>query len=100
MRDRENIQQAIAILKQQFGGRLSTSKAVRNQHGHTTTRISNQPPDAIIFAKTTEEVSTILKVCNQTSCPVIAFGTGSSLEGHVNAPFVAFLSICLVLIKF
>ena len=87
MFDQKDIQQAIATLKQQFGERLSTSPSVRQQHGHTTTRISNQPPDAVIFAKTTDEVSAILGVCNQTSCPVIAFGTGSSLEGHVNAPF-------------
>tara|TARA_Y100000991_G_scaffold96785_1_gene73003 strand:- start:52 stop:1428 length:1377 start_codon:yes stop_codon:yes gene_type:complete len=85
--DQKNIQQAIDTLKQQFGERLSTSPSVRQQHGHTTTRISNQPPDAVIFAKTTDEVSAILRVCNQTSCPAIAFGTGSSLEGHVNAPF-------------
>jgi D-lactate dehydrogenase (cytochrome) len=85
--DQKNIQQAISMLKQQFGERLSTSKAVRQQHGHTTTRISNEPPDAVIFAKTSDEVSAILKVCNQTGCPAIAFGTGSSLEGHVNAPF-------------
>ncbi len=87
MFDQKNIQQAIATLKQKFGERLSTSPYVRQQHGHTTTRILNQPPDAVIFAKTTEEVSAILRVCNQTNCPAIAFGTGSSLEGHVNAPY-------------
>lgn len=87
MFDQKNIHQTITILKQKFGERLSTSISVRQQHGHTTTRIPNQPPDAVIFAKTTDEVSAILKVCNQTICPAIAFGTGSSLEGHVNAPF-------------
>ena len=87
MFDQRNIQQAISLLKQQFGERLSTSKVVRQQHGHTTTRILNQPPDAVIFAQTTSEISNILRVCNQTGCPAIAFGTGSSLEGHVNAPF-------------
>ena len=87
MFDQRNIQQAISLLKQQFGERLSTSKVVRQQHGHTTTRILNQPPDAVIFAQTTREISNILRVCNQTGCPAIAFGTGSSLEGHVNAPF-------------
>ena len=87
MFDQKNIQQAIDTLKQQFGERLSTSTSVSQQHGHTTTRISNQPPDAVIFAKTPDEVSAILRVCNQNGCPAIAFGTGSSLEGHVNAPF-------------
>lgn len=62
MYDNKNIQQAIGMLKQQFGERLTTSKAVRHQHGQTNTRISNQPPDAVIFVKNTDEVSTILRV--------------------------------------
>ena len=70
-----------------FGDRLSTSASVREQHAHTTTWIANQPPDAVVFAKTTDEVSSILKICHECGCPAIAFGTGSSLEGHVNAPF-------------
>ena len=41
----------------------------------------------MVFAKTTDEVSSILKICHDCGCPAIAFGTGSSLEGHVNAPF-------------
>jgi D-lactate dehydrogenase (cytochrome) len=85
--DQANIHQAIAVLKQQFGERLSTSKSVREHHAHTTTRIPNQPPDAVIFVETTAEISSIMRVCQETRCPVIAFGTGSSLEGHVNAPF-------------
>ena len=68
MFDQKDIKQAIATLKQQFGERLSTSQAIRQQHGHNTTSISNQPPDAVIFAKTTDEVSAILKICNQTNC--------------------------------
>ncbi|MDC1383794.1 FAD-binding protein [Candidatus Puniceispirillum sp.] len=87
MFQQEDIQLAVATLKQQFGERLSTSISVRQQHAHTTTLIVNQPPDAVVFAKDVEEVSDILKTCYQTKCPVIAFGTGSSLEGHVNAPF-------------
>ena len=86
MFDPQPIQQAINILKQQFGDRLSTAESVRMQHGHTTTRIPTQPPDAVIFAKSTAEIATIMQVCQDHRCPVIAFGTGSSLEGHVNAP--------------
>lgn len=97
MFDPENIQQAISLLKQQFGDRLSTSKSVCEQHGHTTTRIPNQPPDAVIFAETTQEISEIMKICQKTGCPVIAFGTGSSLEGHVNAPHGG---ICVDMSKF
>ncbi|HWT30872.1 MAG TPA: FAD-linked oxidase C-terminal domain-containing protein [Propylenella sp.] len=77
---------SIGLLKQRFGERLSESQAVREQHGHTTTWLPNQPPDAVIFAETTEEVSEIVQVCAQHRTPVVAFGTGTSLEGHLNAP--------------
>ena len=87
MFDKKNIQQAIDLLKQQFGDSLSTSPSVLEQHGHTTTRLPNQAPDAVIFVQNVYDVVNIMKVCNQLECPVIAFGTGSSLEGHVNAPF-------------
>ena len=70
-----------------FGNRLVTSLAVRQQHGHTLTWIPNQPPDAVVFPQSTEEVSQIVKLCAAHGVPVIAFGTGTSLEGHVNAAF-------------
>ncbi len=70
-----------------FGNRLVTSLAVRQQHGHTLTWIPNQPPDAVVFPQSTQEVAEIVKLCGAHGVPVIAFGTGTSLEGHVNAPF-------------
>jgi D-lactate dehydrogenase (cytochrome) len=76
--------QALAAL---FGNRLVTSLAVRQQHGHTLTWIPNQPPDAVVYPESTEEVASIVKLCAKHGVPVIAFGTGTSLEGHVNAPF-------------
>ncbi|MBN9469646.1 MAG: FAD-binding protein [Bosea sp.] len=83
--------QAIAAVTQdlaaRFGNRLVTSLAVRQQHGHTLTWIPNQPPDAVVFPQSTEEVSAIVKLCAAHGVPVIAFGTGTSLEGHVNAPY-------------
>ena len=78
---------ALAILKQRLGDRLSVSEAVRRQHAHTTTWIRNQPPDAVAFANGTDEVADIVRVCAAHRVPVVPFGTGSSLEGHVNAPF-------------
>ena len=83
----EKIADAIAVLKQKFGDRLSQSEAVRSHHSHTISWIEPQLPDAVIFARSTEEISDIVKTCNAYECPVIAFGIGSSLEGHVNAPF-------------
>lgn len=81
------IEMAISVLCQRFGDRLSTAQAVREQHGHTTTFLPNQAPDAVIFVHSTQEVSEIVRICGHYDVPVIAFGTGTSLEGHVNAPF-------------
>ena len=85
MRNEVGIATVLGVLKQQFGERLQTGASVREQHGHTTTWIENQPPDAVIFAASTEEVSEIVKACATHKVPIIAFGTGTSLEGHVNA---------------
>jgi D-lactate dehydrogenase (cytochrome) len=74
-------------LAARFGNRLVTSLAVREQHGNTATGIGNQPPDAVVFPHTTEEVQAIVRLCAAHRVPVIPFGTGTSLEGHVNAPF-------------
>lgn len=87
MFERQSIDQAVAVLKQKFGDRLSQSESVRSHHSHTTSRIPQQLPDAVVFAQSAEDVSEIISVCHETRCPVIAFGVGSSLEGHVNAPY-------------
>jgi len=85
-RNDAGIEAAIGILKQQFGDRLQTAASVREQHGHTTTWIANQSPDAVVFPHSTQEVAEIVKTCATHRVPVIPFGTGTSLEGHVNAP--------------
>jgi len=85
-RNEPGIKAALGVLKQQFADRLQTGQAIREQHGHTTTWIDNQAPDAVVFPTSTQEVSDIVKVCAQYGVPVIPFGTGTSLEGHVNAP--------------
>ena len=86
-RDPQAIQAVIGELAARFGNRLVTSQAVREQHGNTITWIENQPPDAVIYPQSTEEVQDIVRICAAHRVPVIAFGTGTSLEGHVNAPF-------------
>ena len=77
---------ALGILKQRFGEQFQTGQSLREQHGHTTTWIRNQAPDAVVFPKSTQEVSEIVKICAEHKVPVIPFGTGTSLEGHINAP--------------
>jgi D-lactate dehydrogenase (cytochrome) len=77
---------AIESLTGRFGDRMSTSRALREQHGNTASRIGNQPPDAVVFATSTEDVVDVVRVCADNRIPVIPFGAGTSLEGHVNAP--------------
>jgi D-lactate dehydrogenase (cytochrome) len=86
-RDPAAVKAVIDKLAAAFGNRLVTSQAVREQHGHTLTWIPNQPPDAVVFPQTTEDVQKIVGICAQHGVPMIPFGTGTSLEGHVNAPF-------------
>jgi D-lactate dehydrogenase (cytochrome) len=74
-------------LTKRYGNRVVTSLAVRQQHGHTTTWIPNQAPDIVVYPQSTEEVAEIVKICAAHRMPIVPFGTGTSLEGHVNAPF-------------
>jgi len=85
-RNDSGIATAIDILRQRFGPRVETGQALREQHAHTTTWLRNQPPDAVICPTSTSEVQEIVAICAEYRVPVIPFGTGSSLEGHVNAP--------------
>ncbi len=75
----------IDLLKARFGERVSTAAAVREQHGRDESYHRPAPPDAVVFAQSTEEVSEIVRACAAATVPVIAFGTGTSLEGHVAA---------------
>ncbi len=75
-----------AALAARFGDRFSRSQALREQHANTLTWLKVQAPDAVLFAETTEEVSEVVKACAAARVPVIPFGTGTSLEGHLNAP--------------
>src|SRR6202790_5411058 len=84
--DRKAVGGVIAALAAQFGNRLVTSQAVREQHGNTVTWIPNQPPDAVVFPQTTEDVQQVVRLCAAARVPVIPFGVGTSLEGQVNAP--------------
>ena len=72
-------------LRALLGERLSTSVAVRQHHGQTETWHPNKPPDMVAFAQSTAEASAIVKLCAKHRAPVIPFGTGTSLEGHVAA---------------
>jgi len=85
-RNEEGIAAVLGVLKQRFGERFQTGQAMRAQHAHTTTYIPTQAPDGVVFPENTQEVQEIVRACAAHRVPVIAFGVGSSLEGHVNAP--------------
>jgi D-lactate dehydrogenase (cytochrome) len=74
-----------ASLREFLGDRLSTSAAVCAHHGKDESYHAPHAPDAVAFAQSTEEVSRIVSLCADRKTPVIAFGTGTSLEGHVAA---------------
>ena len=65
--------------------RFSTSHNVREYHGKDESFHTPYPPEAVVFAHSNEEVSEIVKICHRYKTPVIPFGTGTSLEGHVAA---------------
>ncbi|MBS0294075.1 MAG: FAD-binding protein [Proteobacteria bacterium] len=68
-----------------FGARLSTAQAVREQHGRDEGSISAPPPAAVVFAESTQDVADAMRLAAQHAVPVIAYGAGSSLEGHLLA---------------
>jgi D-lactate dehydrogenase (cytochrome) len=68
-----------------FAERLSTAPAVREQHGKGESFHPPAPPDAVLFARSTADVGTAVKACAEQGVPIVAFGAGTSLEGHVAA---------------
>jgi D-lactate dehydrogenase (cytochrome) len=79
----ETHQTAVDKLRERFGERLSTSTGVRDHHSKDESWHHPHRPDAVVFPNTTEEVAEIVKVCATHKTPVIAYGTGTSLEGNV-----------------
>ena len=84
--DRAAVQKAIEEFTAAFGNRLVTSRAVCAQHAHTTTWLASEPPDAVFYPQSPENVQDAVRICARLGVPVIAFGAGTSLEGGLNAP--------------
>jgi len=82
---REFDQSVVAELKALLGDRVSTSAAVREHHGKDESYFPCAPPDAVVFARSTEEVRDVVNICRRHRVPMIPFGVGTSLEGHVLA---------------
>ncbi|MDR0204222.1 MAG: FAD-binding protein [Delftia acidovorans] len=75
----------LQALAQRFGAQCSTALAVREQHGRDEGAIQAPPPAAVVFAESTQDVQDALKLADQHAVPVIPYGAGSSLEGHLLA---------------
>ena len=75
----------LEALQVRFGGRCSTALAVREQHGRDESPFDAPPPEAVVYCESTEDVADVVKLADRHAVPVIPFGTGSSLEGHLLA---------------
>jgi D-lactate dehydrogenase (cytochrome) len=80
------VEQAILSLQERFGDRINVSRAVREQHARGEGIATLLAPDAVVWPLDKHEVCAILRCCHALGVPVIAYGAGSSLEGHVSAP--------------
>lgn len=75
----------LEALRARFGDRFSESSAVREHHGRDESPYPAMLPDAVVFAQSTEEVAEVARLCNEHRVPLIPYGAGSSLEGHILA---------------
>ena len=75
----------LLALQSRFGDRVSTSQVMREHHGRDESSYDPMLPDAVVFAQTIGDVADAVALCNQYRFPVIAYGTGTSLEGHILA---------------
>ena len=75
----------VADLTALLGERVSTARAIRERHGTDESYHQPFPPDVVVFPGSTDEVAAVVRVCARHGAPIIAFGTGTSLEGHVAA---------------
>ena len=82
---RETPQALIDALAARFGAHCSTALVVREQHGRDESSFAAPPPSAVVFAHCTQDVADAVKLASEFSVPVIPFGVGSSLEGHLLA---------------
>lgn len=82
----ERVATVIAELKELFGERLAVGEAIRRQHANSLTFIDAQLPDTVVWPESTADVVAIVRQASAVAVPLIAFGAGTSLEGHVNAP--------------
>ena len=77
-----SIEAAIKAIQTVYGDQVTTNTSILDAHGQNEAYFPVTPPDAVVFPKSTNDVSEIVKICAANDCPIIAYGTGTSLEGH------------------
>src|ERR1043166_553001 len=82
---REFDQSVLTELKSWLGDRVSTSAAVREHHGKDESYFPYALPDAVVYCESTDEVRDVVNICRRHRVPMIPFGVGTSLEGHILA---------------
>ena len=82
---KNSISQAVGEIAGLLGDRLSVSRAVRDQHGDDLTWNKGAAPDAVAFVRTSDEVRAVVRICARYEVPVVPYGAGTSLEGHISA---------------
>ena len=75
----------VTTLGERFGDRFQQGDAIRLEHGRSETHFAPMPPDAVVFAQSTEEVAEVVRACREVSVPLIPFGAGTSVEGNTLA---------------
>ena len=83
--DARDVADLVSRLSADYGERALTSRAIRDQHSHGEGLSDSGLPDVVVFPHTNDEVAAIVRLCHAARVPVIAFGVGTSLEGHVAA---------------
>ena len=84
-RPNRDIDAVLAALRARFGDRVTTADSVLQQHGRDEGHHATMPPDAVVFAEATADVVAVVGLCREHKVPLIPYGTGTSLEGHVAA---------------
>ena len=79
------VNSVIEILQRRFGDRFTTNQTVRERHGTDESHHATMAPDAVVFPNKRAEVQQIIQLCSEHDTPVIPFGVGTSLEGHITA---------------
>src|SRR5262245_7213841 len=85
--EQESVDRVVQSLTRDFGERAVVNRSIREQHGHGEGMADSGVPDIVVYPHSNDEVAAIVRQCHVARIPVIAFGVGTSLEGHVAAVY-------------